>query len=319
MQVRSGGVRRRQLILVAAAATVLLAAGEARAQAVQVTGRTVNLRAGPGDGHRVVGSVGAGEVYARLDARGAWVQLQVGADEVWCHGSLVRPHAAEILEVTAGWLNVRTGPSSRYRAFDSLPRGTRLAVTAADGPWRRADVGERPGWLHTDYLRSLGGGTPSGGNGAGTSAPSRPVSRAGFIQLPAAGPGFYGYFGADRRWGTPRFVYGIERIGRRWEQEQRGAPRFGVGDLSLRNGGRISGHVSHRMGVDVDVRPVRNDGREAPSTRFDRTYSRPLTQALLDLFVAEVPVTKIFFNDRSTRHTQPWPNHDNHFHVRIRR
>ena len=88
---------------------------------------------------------------------------------------------------------------------------------------------------------------------------------------------------------------------------------------STENGGRISGHASHRYGVDVDLRPMRNDGREGRVTIHQRAYSRTLTQHVIDLFVAELPVTHIFFNDRRTRHTQYWKNHDNHLHVRIRR
>jgi murein endopeptidase len=110
-------------------------------------------------------------------------------------------------------------------------------------------------------------------------------------------------------------VYGLERIGARWDRE-RGGARMGVGDISLMNGGDISGHVSHEKGVDVDVRPQRTSG-EGPVTRFMSTYSRTRTAALQRLFRAELPVTLMLFNDTRIAGTTRWPNHDNHFHCRI--
>ena len=46
-------------------------------------------------------------------------------------------------------------------------------------------------------------------------------------------------------------------------------------------------------------------------------YSRSLTQELIDLFVAEVPVKLILFNDSKTTHTKYYRNHHNHLHLRI--
>jgi murein endopeptidase len=90
-------------------------------------------------------------------------------------------------------------------------------------------------------------------------------------------------------------------------------------DVSLRNGGDISGHVSHERGVDVDVAVPRNDGRELPRIdRHSQAYSRVGTQKVVDLFRAELAVTHVFFNDPKVDRVSPWPNHENHLHVRIR-
>jgi len=93
-----------------------------------------------------------------------------------------------------------------------------------------------------------------------------------------------------------------------------------VGDISLLGGGDISGHVSHEKGVDIDVRPLRDDWAEEGVLWTDSVYSRERTQELIDLFWANshLAVDRIFFNDEATQGTQPWLNHDNHFHVRFR-
>ena len=179
-----------------------------------------------------------------------------------------------------------------------------MAVQGSSGSWRKISFGGRQAWCHGSYL---GGSGSSGGS-------TRPTSRRGFIQLAASGRGFYNYSPASDRWGTTRLIYGLERIGRRWSGQ---GPRMGVGDISLANGGPMPGHVSHQLGVDVDVKPVRNDGSTAPVTIYQSAYSRTLTQRLLNLFVAELRIRLILFNDTRTRPTQTWPNHHNHFHARI--
>jgi murein endopeptidase len=110
-------------------------------------------------------------------------------------------------------------------------------------------------------------------------------------------------------------VYGLERAAQQWAGT--GNPRMSVGDISLQNGGKISGHVSHQRGVDADVRPVRNDGREAPVTIHQGAYSRTRTAKLQTLIRGQMHVILLLFNDGAIPGTRHWPNHDNHFHVRI--
>jgi Putative peptidoglycan binding domain/Penicillin-insensitive murein endopeptidase len=132
------------------------------------------------------------------------------------------------------------------------------------------------------------------------------------------GNGYYGYYSDNSRWGTSETIRAIKEVGNIWSK--RGSrPRIGIGDISLRGGGPISGHASHQKGVDIDIIPVRNDGREDGVTWQDSNYSRKLTQELIDLFYANstVAVELIFFNDGATEGTSPWPNHDNHLHVRL--
>jgi murein endopeptidase len=115
-------------------------------------------------------------------------------------------------------------------------------------------------------------------------------------------------------------VYGIERVARAWQTKRptSATKRIGLGETSLENGGPISGHVSHQKGVDVDVRLPRDDGKEAGSTYKQSVYSRAGTQTLVKLFRAEMNVTLVLFNDAKVSGVQPWPNHDDHLHVRIK-
>lgn len=138
------------------------------------------------------------------------------------------------------------------------------------------------------------------------------------LKLPA--PGVYGTHTPERRWGTARTVQAIEAVAKAWHEKHPDL-RFGVGDISKRGGGPISGHVSHQHGVDFDVRPLRKDRQEAPVVWQDSQYSRDLTKDLIQLLIDNgiAPVKVIFFDDPQIGidKVHKWPNHDNHFHVRF--
>lgn len=126
----------------------------------------------------------------------------------------------------------------------------------------------------------------------------------------------YGTNSTERRWGVARTIAAIEKVATQFHSEF--GVRIGVGDISKKNGGAISGHASHRKGVDADIRIPRKDGKELGSNYKDASYSRERTQRLVDLFrQSDFPVTHIFFNDPKVHGVSKWPNHDNHLHVRF--
>ncbi|MDB4936041.1 MAG: hypothetical protein JWP87_3013 [Labilithrix sp.] len=72
-------------------------------------------------------------------------------------------------------------------------------------------------------------------------------------ELPADGAGYH-LLAADneRHFGTPRFVAAIERAAANVGRERPGGT-LTIGDLSAKNGGKISSHSSHRSGRDGDL------------------------------------------------------------------
>ncbi|NLD70774.1 MAG: hypothetical protein GX644_18430 [Limnobacter sp.] len=145
------------------------------------------------------------------------------------------------------------------------------------------------------------------------------------VELPLAGPGFYSYdrdldsdgSGRPHQFGRPETIAAVKAIGAAWQRRHPNGPRIGIGHLSLRGGGPTPGHQQHRTGLEVDVRPVRNDGREAAVTRSDSTYSRTLTRELVELMQSNrvLPVYKILFNDTAIPGTRTASGHDNHLHL----
>jgi penicillin-insensitive murein endopeptidase len=71
-------------------------------------------------------------------------------------------------------------------------------------------------------------------------------------ELPSDGAGYRVLAANDRHFGTPRFVAAIERAAAKVGHDRPGGT-LTIGDLSAKNGGKISSHSSHRSGRDADL------------------------------------------------------------------
>jgi len=139
-----------------------------------------------------------------------------------------------------------------------------------------------------------------------------------FVQLPQrpAGGGYYTYgtpHGGAGQYGVPDTIGLIQEVANGW----RGTP-FGVGNISLADGGRFDPHRSHRTGTDVDVRPLRSDGANTGADWRKAGYDRAATQRLVDAFLASGRVRNIWFNDPAIKGVSPYKGHNDHFHVNVR-
>lgn len=287
----------------------------ARPVAYEVTAAELHVRAGPGTQHAVLGRVRQGQVYAVHELSGQWARLQLGGTPgraTWSSLTSLRATAHPIRWVLPDELNVRSGPDPRFRVLGTLGRGTPLAVVDGGNGWAQIYYEGVQAWVHAAWL----GTAPPGGAPAAPATPARPTSSAGFVQLAAAGAGFESYTTASRRWGRPALVHGLERAGRRWALLRR--DRIGVGDLSLERGGPFPPHAGHQRGTEVDVSPVRSDGRELATAVGASTYSHAWTRRLIDLLRSEVPTDVVLFDDRAIPGVAPWPGHSDHLHLRIR-
>ena len=139
-----------------------------------------------------------------------------------------------------------------------------------------------------------------------------------FLQLPQkpAGGGYYTYGtpgGGAGQYGVPDAISLIQNVAKSWN----GTP-FGVGNISLANGGKFKPHKSHRNGANIDIRPMRADGAQVPADWRKPGYDRAATRRLIDAFRASGQVQSILFNDPAIKGVAPYPKHDDHFHVNVR-
>lgn len=123
-------------------------------------------------------------------------------------------------------------------------------------------------------------------------------------------------------WGTGAAIGQLEAAGRAFFQK--GFGRVGVGDISLEHGGDIPLHATHELGLDVDLRPIRDAGDQC---RWGvdwhwSTYDRSATRKLIKTIRATASghVKLIYFNDPvliGEGLTTWYAGHDDHLHVRF--
>jgi hypothetical protein len=148
------------------------------------------------------------------------------------------------------------------------------------------------------------------------------------VRLPQEGPGWTTWDPAlDRVPNRPNRLFATNELVRMtleviaaYQLAHPDAPRVLIGDLSRRGGGEIDQHASHENGLDIDVYYPRLDGRLRPATSPAQVDLR-LTQDLLDRFIAAG--AQVIFVGTSVDLqgpggvVVPYPNHNEHMHVRI--
>ena len=195
-------------------------------------------------------------------------------------------------------------------------------------------------------------GTPTRGKAEAIGSPNHGCL-AGGVRLPPEGPGFQVSRPERRRnFAHPDTIDFIEALARR--AQAAGLPLLYVGDMSQPRGGPMpaSSHHSHETGLDVDLwftfgpkytpgaprRAARDprsmlqaDGGHIDPVLFGANQMTLLRFALADPRVDRIlvnPAIKValcrgaaganYFGTDWLHRLQPWPGHDDHFHVRLR-
>jgi peptidoglycan hydrolase-like protein with peptidoglycan-binding domain len=122
-------------------------------------------------------------------------------------------------------------------------------------------------------------------------------------------------------WGTGAAIGQLEAAAAAFARTGRG--RVAVGDVSREHGGDIAGHVTHKVGLDVDVRPIRDARNQCTwgtNWRY-ASYDRAATRTLIKAIRAVAPghVKLIYFNDPVLigEGLTTWHGgHDDHLHIR---
>lgn len=139
-----------------------------------------------------------------------------------------------------------------------------------------------------------------------------------FVQLPqSCGHGYYSYEVAARQFGTEATIQALREVARTFAYNLPNV-QIGIGDISFENGGTMSPHQSHQKGLDVDIRPLRNDRVHSPVTISDPHYDRETTRWLVESLLAHRNVRRILFNDTHIVGVHFFPGHHNHLHVSMK-
>lgn len=143
------------------------------------------------------------------------------------------------------------------------------------------------------------------------------------LELPGFGSALcdYSVGNGPANWGTASAIGQLEAAASVIAKAGHG--RVAVGDLGFEHGGDIRGHESHEQGLDIDLRPMRDDERQCSwGTRWTfGSYDRAATRALVKAIRAAAPghVKVIYFNDPVLirEGLVRWrTGHEDHLHVR---
>lgn len=150
---------------------------------------------------------------------------------------------------------------------------------------------------------------------------AQPKDSRGLFMIPQApeDAGYYVYGtpgGGAGQYAHPAMMTAILRVEREWQTIDN--RKFGVGNISLAGGVQYGGHSTHRSGLEVDVRPLRKDGRQIPVYWSQNGYDRAATAKLIELFRTYASVVLVYFNDNHIPLVTHLADHDHHFHVKLR-
>jgi uncharacterized protein YraI len=144
------------------------------------TTSTLNLRAGPSTGDRVLLVMPAGATVSLTgEVSNGFLRLTYQGTQGWAHGSYIGDAGAASPEDpgsgnagsarTTSALNLRAGPSTSDRVLLVIPSGASVTLTGnSSGGFLGVTYNGTTGWAHGDYLTS-GGGDSGGGGASGPS------------------------------------------------------------------------------------------------------------------------------------------------------
>ena len=150
-------------------------------------------------------------------------------------------------------------------------------------------------------------------------APGQP-NITGFVMMPERGPGWISNPGSpdEQRWGQPKIIQALVAIAKEWQVRGNYLPIV-IGDISKPQGGHFPPHVSHRFGIDVDLRPIGYEkGRVTVTSNYNRSKTREFIELIKRNGIATVKA--IGFQDSgfvSEGLTLNWKGHKDHLHVRF--
>ncbi len=152
------------------------AAGFAAGSKIEITNTPeVNFRSGAGTGYSMLGKIPKGTVLTVSEVSGGWVRVSYGGQSGWISTDYCKAYTepsapavtskfsvGEQVEVTnTDQVNYRTGPSTGYQIFGSIPRGTVLKVDEVSGSWLRVAYNGQSGWISSTYCKKYTAPAPS--------------------------------------------------------------------------------------------------------------------------------------------------------------
>jgi uncharacterized protein YraI len=105
----------------------------------------------------VVGVAQRGQRFVVRQERAGWARIDFGGRQAWVSARYVKDVRAHTVSVETSSLNVRSGPSTRYRRVGVISRGQRYVRLDQRDGWSKIQFGRTTAWASNRYLRQVGG------------------------------------------------------------------------------------------------------------------------------------------------------------------
>jgi len=136
------------------------------AGAVTTANGALNVRSGATTTASVVARLPKGSRVTLISKANGWWQVEYGKNSYgYCHEDYITPidGTGATVQLSGGFLNVRTGPGTSYMAKDWLTGGEAVVVLSSSGGWSRILYhGTKTGYVSARYLST----TATNGNSA---------------------------------------------------------------------------------------------------------------------------------------------------------
>ena len=119
----------------------------------------LNLRTGPGGGFAIVMQMPHGSALNTLERSGNWARVEHESGAMgWAHTRYMVRHSPGpvkyyVYSAGDGFLNLRTGPGTRFSIITPMYNGTAVEILERSGNWVRVytEYGDE-GWAYSKYL-----------------------------------------------------------------------------------------------------------------------------------------------------------------------
>ncbi len=124
--------------------------------AQQVTAGTLNVRTGPGAGYAILGTVRSGQIYVANAASSGWHRIYYDQRTGWCSDAYLTRRTGGIgRRVTAGTLNVRSGPGTSYGIVGTAYDSEVFVADTLTSNWLRIWYRGAQSWIYAGYTTNV--------------------------------------------------------------------------------------------------------------------------------------------------------------------
>ncbi len=129
---------------------------DSRAGAVSISSGYLNVRSKASAASTVVARLNKGSYVTLLSKSGSWWKVEYGDGKTgYCHADYITTVQGSpvTVQISSGWLNVRSGAGSGYARVGKLTKGETVLLLKTAGDWSRVLYdGVKTGWVSSAYL-----------------------------------------------------------------------------------------------------------------------------------------------------------------------